>query len=39
MIFYYLGIWQYARYFGAALFKELALITMPDILVQHYSRS
>jgi len=29
--FYYLGIWQCARYFVAALFKELALITIGEI--------
>ena len=28
--FYYLDIWQYARYFVAALFKELALITIRE---------
>jgi len=28
--FYYLGIWQCARYFVAALFKELALITIRE---------
>jgi len=29
--FYYLGIWQCAIYFVAALFKELALITIRDM--------
>ena len=29
--FYYLGIWQCARYFVAALFKELALITIKEM--------
>ena len=29
--FYYLGIWQCARYFVAALFKELALITITEM--------
>jgi len=29
--FYYLGIWQCARYFDAALFKELALITIREM--------
>jgi len=29
--FYYLDIWQCARYFVAALFKELALITIIEI--------
>ena len=29
--FYYLGIWQCARYFVAALFKELALITIREM--------
>jgi len=28
--FYYLDIWQCARYFVAALFKELALITIRE---------
>jgi len=28
---YYLGIWQCARYFVAALFKELALITIREM--------
>jgi len=28
--FYCLDIWQYARYFVAALFKELALITIRE---------
>jgi len=26
--FYYLGIWQFARYFVAALFQELVVITI-----------
>jgi len=29
--FYYLGIWQWARYFVAALFKELALIATREM--------
>ena len=29
--FYYLDIWQCARYFVAALFKELALITIREL--------
>jgi len=29
--FYYLDIWQWARYFVAALFKELALITIIEM--------
>jgi len=29
--FYCLDIWQCARYFVAALFKELALITITEI--------
>jgi len=29
--FYYLGIWQCSRYFVAALFKELALITIREM--------
>jgi len=29
--FYYLDIWQCARYFVAALFKELALITIIEM--------
>jgi len=29
--FHYLGIWQYARYFVAALFIELALITIREM--------
>ena len=29
--FYYLDIWQCARYFVAALFKELALITIREM--------
>jgi len=29
--FYYLGIWQCARYFDAASFKELALITIREM--------
>jgi len=29
--FYYLDIWQYARYFVTALFKELALITIREM--------
>jgi len=29
--FYYLDIWQCARYFFAALFKELALITIIEM--------
>jgi len=29
--FYYLGIWQCARYFAAALFKGLALITIREM--------
>jgi len=29
--FYYLGIWQCARYFVAALFKELALVTIREM--------
>ena len=29
--FYYLDIWQCARYFVAALFKELALITITEM--------
>ena len=29
--FCYLGIWQCARYFVAALFKELALITIREM--------
>jgi len=29
--FYYLGVWQCARYFVAALFKELALITIKEM--------
>jgi len=29
--FYHLGIWQCARYFVAALFKELALITIREM--------
>jgi len=29
--FYYLGIWQCARYFVAALLKELALITIREM--------
>jgi len=29
--FYYLDIWLYARYFVAALFKELALITIIEM--------
>jgi len=29
--FYYRGIWQWARYFVAALFKELALITIREL--------
>jgi len=29
--FYYLGIWQYGRYFVAALFKELALVTIREM--------
>jgi len=28
---YYLGIWQYARYFVTAWFKELALITIREM--------
>jgi len=28
---YYLGIWQCATYFAAALFKELALITIREM--------
>jgi len=29
--FYYLGIWQCARYFVATFFKELALITIREM--------
>jgi len=29
--FYYFGIWQCARYFVTALFKELALITIREM--------
>jgi len=29
--FYHLGIWKYARYFVAALFKELALPTIREM--------
>jgi len=29
--FYYLGIWQWARYVVAALFKQLALITIIEM--------
>jgi len=29
--FYYLDIWQCARHFVAALFKELALITIREM--------
>jgi len=29
--FYYFSIWQCARYFVAALFKELALITIREM--------
>jgi len=29
--FYYLDIWQCARYFVAELFKELALITIKEM--------
>jgi len=29
-VFYYLDIWQCARYFVAALFKELVLITIRE---------
>jgi len=29
--FYYLDIWQRARYFVTALFKELALITIREM--------
>jgi len=29
--FYYLDIWQCARYFVAALFKELALVTIIEM--------
>jgi len=29
--FYYLGVWQCARFFVAALFKELALITIREM--------
>jgi len=29
--FYYLGIWQCARYFVVALFKELALIIVREM--------
>jgi len=29
--FYYLDIWQCSRYFVAALFKELALITIREM--------
>jgi len=38
--FYYLDIWQCARYFVAALFKELALITIRQMWgLESWSRS
>jgi len=38
--FYYLGIWQCARYFVAALFKELALTTIREMWgLESWSRS
>ena len=38
--FYYLDIWQCARYFVAALFKKLALITIREMCgLESQSRS
>jgi len=38
--FYYLGIWQWTRYFVAALFKESALITIREMwYLESQSRS